>query len=51
MMVRFFLSSGMTLHMNGTAMYYPMVALFVAQMKGVHVDPFTLVMLGFVVLN
>lgn len=38
--------AGMTLHMNGTAMYYPMVALFVAQMKGVYVDPFTMVMLG-----
>ena len=30
----FFLPLGMTMHMPGAAMYYPMVALFVAQMQG-----------------
>ena len=36
---------GATIHMNGAAIYYPMVALFVAQMKGVQVDPFLLFVL------
>lgn len=36
---------GMTIHMNGPAMYYPMVALFVAQVKQVPVDPFSLIVI------
>ncbi len=28
---------GMTVHMNGFAMYYPMVTLFVAQMHGLEI--------------
>lgn len=36
---------GMTIHMNGTALYYPMVALFVAQIKHIPIDPFMLVVL------
>ena len=31
---RFVLPLGMTLHMNGAALYYSMVVLFVAQMQG-----------------
>ena len=31
---RFVIPVGMTLHMNGTAMYFSMVILFVAQMQG-----------------
>lgn len=37
----------MTLNMNGTALYFPMVALFVAQMKQIEVDTFSLIILGF----
>lgn len=36
---------GVTIHMNGSAVYYPMVALFVAQFKGLEVDLFMLVVL------
>lgn len=36
---------GMTVHMNGTAMYYPMVAVFVAQIKQVHYDIVSLLIL------
>lgn len=39
------LSLGMTIHMNGSALYYPMVALFVSQLKGVEVDLFSLIIL------
>lgn len=37
---------GMTIHMNGPAMYYPMVAIFVAQIKQVPLDPVLLIVLG-----
>ena len=36
---------GVTIHMNGAALYYPMVALFVAQMKQIEVDAFMLLVL------
>ena len=36
---------GMTIHMNGTALYYPMVALFVAQIKQISIDPFMMIVL------
>ncbi len=35
---KFVLPLGMTLHMNGTAMYFPMAALFVAQMHGMNIN-------------
>ena len=35
--VQFVLPLGMAINMNGTAMYYPMVALLVAQMQGMEV--------------
>ena len=37
---------GMTIHMNGVSLYYPMCALFVAQVKGVEVDTAVLFVLG-----
>lgn len=38
---------GMTVHMNGTAMYYPMVALFVAQLKGVPLDASSVIVIRY----
>jgi solute carrier family 1 (high affinity glutamate transporter) protein 2 len=35
---KFVLPLGMTIHMNGSAMYYPMVTLFVAQMHGLSIS-------------
>jgi Na+/H+-dicarboxylate symporter len=35
---RFVLPLGMTMNKNGTGMYYPMVALFVAQMHGLNIS-------------
>jgi len=35
---RFVLPLGMNINMNGSAMYYPMVTLFVAQMHGLNVS-------------
>lgn len=35
---RFVLPLGMTIHMNGFALYYPMVALFVSQMHGINIS-------------
>ena len=34
---RFVLPLGMTLHMNGSAMYYSMVTLFIGQMQGMDI--------------
>ena len=36
---------GMTIHMNGPALYYPMVAIFVAQVKAVPVGFFSIIVI------
>ncbi|KAI2796313.1 hypothetical protein BLOT_015867 [Blomia tropicalis] len=43
---RSILPLGMTIHMNGVSLYYPMCAIFVAQMKHIEVDPIQLIVLG-----
>ncbi|CAG2177174.1 unnamed protein product [Oppiella nova] len=45
---RFVLPLGMNVHMNGFAMYYPMVILFVAQMHGMDVGVQHMVILTYV---
>lgn len=42
---------GVTIHMNGSALYYPMVALFVAQFKGLEMDFFMLVVLWYLSIS